>query len=340
MAHRLAVSAHCHWEELPNNSSRTRWSWLDRRIEAQCGRRKWSERYRWSCSDDVTPQMLCQRLSGHRVVFVGDSLQQHLYATFVMLMGQKNTHRLSKKETFWPTTICNDSVPVETIRNDYLSEGYSKAEGYSGRWTPPGALHSWGGLLRGTGFEWPWLHALNRSRTIAVINTGAKVFSEVQAQKHMRALIARLALLQQHDRPDLRVVWRSSFPGHPGCTLAEGTPPLRSLDEPRAQQFLVAKPLPTDAAHALFRAPPLGSADSNWTRKIYHSWHVLNRTRLLIDRMAAEAGWLLLDAYTSSVLRPDAHPSGEDCLHFCLPGPLDAVIIQLMALLHEDLLEW
>jgi hypothetical protein len=34
-------------------------------------------------------------------------------------------------------------------------------------------------------------------------------------------------------------------------------------------------------------------------------------------------------------LRPDAHPGGNDCLHMCVPGPLDLFSILLLAMLRN-----
>ena len=34
-------------------------------------------------------------------------------------------------------------------------------------------------------------------------------------------------------------------------------------------------------------------------------------------------GWRLIDSYTPTVLRPDLHIGGNDCLHYCIPGPTD-----------------
>lgn len=34
-------------------------------------------------------------------------------------------------------------------------------------------------------------------------------------------------------------------------------------------------------------------------------------------------GWQVLDAYALTVLRPDSHIGGRDCLHYCVPGPAD-----------------
>ena len=102
---------------------------------------------------------------------------------------------------------------------------------------------------------------------------------------------------------------------------------------------------------------------SAWGEEIYRSWHVLNATRPVIDGLAEAAGWSVLDVYTPSTLRPDAHAAKVDCLRisscssslgladdrlssarthafavwallfgtdFCLPGPTDVWALLLM----------
>lgn len=44
---------------------------------------------------------------------------------------------------------------------------------------------------------------------------------------------------------------------------------------------------------------------------------------LLEEAFSAEKGWTLLDAYSPTLLRADMHIGGNDCLHYCLPGPAD-----------------
>ena len=110
--------------------------------------------------------------------------------------------------------------------------------------------------------------------------------------------------------------------------------PLLSLAEPRAQPYLVADPLPRTMQLELF---PNGAIidNKNWSTKLYHTWHVLNTSRSQINELTVQAGWHLLDVYSLSSLRPDAHVSSTDCLHFCLPGPINAWAAQLVTLLYE-----
>lgn len=48
-----------------------------------------------------------------------------------------------------------------------------------------------------------------------------------------------------------------------------------------------------------------------------------DRNAILEEAFPAAEGWKLLDAYSPTILRPDSHQGGNDCLHYCLPGPVD-----------------
>ena len=325
-------------------SSAPPWSYRNRhdRLEKLCTQRNWTgDKYEWSCPGaHVTSSMLCKRLAGQRIVFIGDSLQQHFYLSFAMAMSHRaDTDALGIHDSFKPTDICDGAVHIETIRNDYLNEGYAYGNEGFPRWRA--FQKSWGGLLHGTGIAFPWVPALNASlskgNTIAVINTGAKVFPPATASRHIEAVIERIKALQTQHAARLHVVWRTSFPGHPDCERAMSMRPLLSLDEPRAQPYLVAQSLPTDTLLQLFPRGGTIANNENWTLKLYHSWHVLNTSRALLEGLAIHAGWHILDVYTSSILRPDAHVSSSDCLHFCMPGPIDAWAERLIALLHQIL---
>ena len=52
--------------------------------------------------------------------------------------------------------------------------------------------------------------------------------------------------------------------------------------------------------------------------------------RQLLEEAFASPSWVLLDAYTPTVLRPDMHADG---LHYCFPGPLDHWITLLYNIL-------
>ena len=104
--------------------------------------------------------------------------------------------------------------------------------------------------------------------------------------------------------PGLRVVLRSSIPGHRNCTKAKS--PLSSLTDARAAEFMPR-------------------ADINDTFSLY-GWADIDAARPEQDDAFRHIGAAVLEAWTPSSQRPDMHPTRRDklkhhidCLHFC-PG--------------------
>lgn len=74
-------------------------------------------------------------------------------------------------------------------------------------------------------------------------------------------------------------------------------------------------PVDLDVALALVDAAP-----ESYKFRTFH-----DNNRLLEEAFLGDPsdGWWLIDSYTPTVLRPDLHRGGADCLHYCIPGPVD-----------------
>lgn len=55
--------------------------------------------------------------------------------------------------------------------------------------------------------------------------------------------------------------------------------------------------------------------------------------KALTEAFSTDDGWRLLDAYSPTFLRADSHIGGNDCLHYCVPGPADHWITLLYNIL-------
>ena len=49
----------------------------------------------------------------------------------------------------------------------------------------------------------------------------------------------------------------------------------------------------------------------------------------------AHIGKIFMDILPMSMKRPDQHPGGDDCLHYCVPGPIDTWMLLLYSILFE-----
>jgi hypothetical protein len=57
----------------------------------------------------------------------------------------------------------------------------------------------------------------------------------------------------------------------------------------------------------------------------YH-WADFHAQNLLAKAIVERAGYIYMNVDNMLSLRPDGHVAAFDCLHYCLPGPLDSVI--------------
>jgi hypothetical protein len=59
------------------------------------------------------------------------------------------------------------------------------------------------------------------------------------------------------------------------------------------------------------------------------NWGAIYKLNFIIKDMLAKyfPQVIYLDVERSTALRRDGHMSGEDCLHYCIPGPIDNWVI-------------
>ncbi len=55
-------------------------------------------------------------------------------------------------------------------------------------------------------------------------------------------------------------------------------------------------------------------------------WADFHAQNLLAKAIVERAGYIYMTVDSMLSLRPDGHVAASDCLHYCLPGPLDSVI--------------
>ncbi|KAI9323614.1 hypothetical protein BX666DRAFT_1836650, partial [Dichotomocladium elegans] len=92
---------------------------------------------------------------------------------------------------------------------------------------------------------------------------------------------------------DTLIIYKSASIGHPYCDDAMTSGPLeRPLDD-----------------EALRRLP--------------YGWSELRRRNAMAKEIVQVAGGLYVDLGAMADMRPDGHVGGQDCLRYCIPGPLD-----------------
>ena len=139
--------------------------------------------------------------------------------------------------------------------------------------------------------------------SVVILNAGAHYQDD---EKLMQTLHSAATLLSVTNNQTL-LVYRNTVPGHGSCSNI--TEPFTSL---QAAETWVSK------SHPWFHGP-------FFPRQNEMAWSTFKTY-----------GFRLLDAYTPGVQRGDAHRvDGQDCLHYCVPGPMTVWIDQLNTLIVE-----
>lgn len=140
--------------------------------------------------------------------------------------------------------------------------------------------------------EWPWLHLLKDwNIKLLLINKGAHYEADEIYVKSLRQTFSVLQALH----PDLLVIFRNTPPGHINCSTYHG--PISQRQEIKLD-------------------------GDNWK---WH-WHEFLRQNGIAKKIVEDAGYVYMDVDAMLSKRPDGHINQKDCLHYCLPGPMDSVI--------------
>ncbi|KAI7900662.1 uncharacterized protein BX663DRAFT_152696 [Cokeromyces recurvatus] len=140
--------------------------------------------------------------------------------------------------------------------------------------------------------EWPFVTSNILSSYPILILSRSAILGDDDLS-FTRRLIQTLKVIRETS-PDTLVIYRSTFIGHPFCDDAHG--PL--------QEVLKDEEL----------------------RKLPYGWSEIKRRNAIAQAVVEAAGGVYLDLAAMIDLRPDGHVGGQDCLRYCIPGPLDATV--------------
>lgn len=246
-------------------------------------------------------------LSNHPLVFIGDSINQLEFESMGCLLGEKmvnppgDTQLSGGDRNMWVSQLVHkDKLQVEGavslayLRSDYLVrlDDFKLMEPNDDE-----------GYLIGKGSNFPWVHAISRFDHI-VINTaahwhtdkkwGSNESDEEMMDAYRRAMRIIFDYLQRNLRPVQRVWVRSTPYGHAKCSRY--TEPSKTPVVP--------------------------------TRKDgEYQWDMFDKMDQVWKEMIDEAQDYRIRFFNVSHmanLRGDAHSRPDsDCLHTCLPGPVD-----------------
>ena len=266
------------------------------------------------CRMPSGPADWCQALAGRAILFVGDSLSAQQVASLLHLVVSSDLKRRNSARkpmvdvsNDWRATgavkACGGKVLINYIRNDELSD-----RSFEGGCTS---------VLRGVLSQTKLCRTFTSSKLLAdydtlVLNTGAHMHGITRMTETVVNRTRQLASwlgTKSH-----KLIWRTGVPGHVDC--GKYSAPL----EPGS---LAAYPQRDHRYH--------------WDRIEPN-----DRIRARIFEETLPGRVRFLDAAALTRERPDQHllkgrfgGGSEDCLHYCLPGPIDTWNMVLARMLLE-----
>lgn len=152
--------------------------------------------------------------------------------------------------------------------------------------------------------ETPWIHyALSGKYDYIILNRGAHYLPTTLVNEQLELLIPFLHdIMNKFSKT--QIFYRNTVSGHPKCS--DFDKPLQLEDN--YNRYVM---------HA-FNSPEV--RDFNWGK-----FPLQNK---IITKAFESINAIIIDVNASAYFRPDSHsrPNG-DCLHYCLPGPVDNWVI-------------
>jgi len=151
--------------------------------------------------------------------------------------------------------------------------------------------------------EYSWIDYLKSGEyEIAIFNRGAHYFPDPIIRENLRALSTLLSDAQI--RAKTKIFYRTTTSGHPNCE--KFTLPLSRAEASRVES----------------------TSQYDWNK-----FPVQNK---IISNFFMSLGAYIIDANATSFFRPDHHRGDGDCLHYCIPGPVDTWLIFFWNILALD----
>ena len=257
-----------------------------------------------------TPESMCREMRGRSLIFVGDSLTIAHFETTIQAMA--HSRPVIKRDG--GTNGCpgpNDSGDAYIIHAFHFCQTlglpvfnvtfvcYNNIlEGYIPQSAPILQVEKWKNHLNFL------RNAHDGPGIVLVVNRGAHVRNDKQVALDMVIMMAFV----REELPQALLIFRSSNMAHGSC---------RNFSRPRTKN----EPL---------LEPSNAGGDPSWQWSFFpaQSARVI-RPIILNSRQRG----IFLDIFPSMQLRPDSHTL--DCLHYCVPGPIDMWVRWVYAIVYE-----
>lgn len=246
---------------------------------------------------------MCSALQGRNILFMGDSMQSSFFFTYVsVVLGTTLPPRNATREEI------EELVKGYNLKCEKLCEWGTSDWNHGCEmpvWVDCGELPSYSiAFVRNDNFDKKiaWTSHISRlNASILFMNTGAHYQSDVALLDNLGTAFALLAT----SFPNLSIFYRNTPHGHPNCHEKFHAAP--SNDSRDITVSLVAF--------------DLLQPDYHWSKFAHQNKLVLR----MIEEQFPQV--LIVDVASSTNLRGDSHISVDECLHYCLPGPIHSWVV-------------
>ena len=288
-----------------------------------------------------SPVYFCLALASRPLLIVGDSISYQQYQSLIFLLGDESRdeqfggadsdicHRLldahHKREmhrwctleaSAWPYSdtprLCANGSWTEGKLPPALNSSHVRIRFARNDFLSAVSVANWSRAGTRDDVEYPWRNLVTPT-TLLVINTGVHVMESGVYRSNLQDVLTWL----RSTYPCVTIVWRSSVPGHADCNSPWHQMPLTRS---RYLHF-------DQQGQLLHRGNPVYKWEDVRALNAVARELIANITRdpdpICASSSAFRVGGVYeIDVDSFDKLRPDSHrPS--DCLHQCLPGPVD-----------------
>ena len=256
-------------------------------------------RYQWqpSCplpAIAVDPENWCRALDGRDVALVGDLVHYQMHELLLDALRDGPVvcyGELSCKGVKNLFDSCTKKKLTESLDHTICTKPKEAVLRYlrNDLLVPTKRITLNDGHPSGVIVDYPFTYGNSMARYKIYILNRAPVAENDET--FIRHLIASIRTLRQV-KPDALIIYRSTSVGHPFCNEADS---------------------PLDG--------PLTEAER---QELPYGWSEQARRNAMAREIVEAAGGLYVDLAALTDLRPDGHVGGQDCLRYCMPGPLDA----------------
>jgi hypothetical protein len=250
-------------------------------------------------------------MNGRNLLIIGDSLSEEYYTTSLSALWSEllvpksiNGSKQDISDGFNPNPLDYENDRISTFKkcSSFCPEVAPACESpvsiSCGSYPSFQLSLSWTPDLRhvtNTGAESNWIQAIRKENPgLVIMNTGAHFEKTSIVLSYLEKSLDFL----EETFPNVSIVYRTASSGHNNCGSTFNNPPLKV--QPNVSDLYVP------------------NKEYHWNEILGQDKAIMQLIRVKYPRV------LIVDIYNSTILRSDSHSvRNGDCLHYCIPGPID-----------------